>query len=267
MMLRLGSLFLVGLPCLALGAAPGPGKAAPVPPCPSGEAAPDVAALLRRTELLLSGHSSVATFTMSIKTPSWSRKLKLKAWSRGEDFALLRVLEGGPRETGMMTLKREKQLWNYLPKAGRVMKLPSGMLGDSWMGSDFTNDDLVKGNSLAKDFDARVDGIEELEGKKAWHLVLVPRPSAAVVWGRIETWVDQQSCLPLAQRFFDENGKLARRMTFGDFRELGWRKFPARMTIIPAEEGRETSIAYDDIAFDVDVPDDTFSLDRLQQGR
>ena len=205
--------------------------------------------------------------TMSIRTPAWSRSIKLQVWARGKDFALIRVLEGGPRETGMMTLKREKQLWTWLPQAGRVMKLPSGMMGDSWMGSDFTNDDLVRGDSFVDDFQAAITGVEKTGGRDAWRVVLRPRPSAVVVWDRIEVLIDRANCLPVLEDFFDEDGTLARRMAFSDFRQIGWRLFPFKMTVVPAEQGRETSIAYSGIQFDVDIPADTFSLQRLRQGR
>jgi len=147
------------------------------------------------------------------------------------------------------------------------MKLPSGMMGDSWMGSDFTNDDLVKGNSLIDDFLSTLEGVEKAGDRDAWHLVLEPKPSAVVVWGRIEMLIDRRSCLPVSESFYDEEGKLAREMKFSDFRQIGWRQFPARMTVTPEEKGRETSIAYSEIAFDVDIPEDTFSLQRLRQGR
>lgn len=238
-----------------------------LPPCPSGSAAPDVNTLVERIELLLNGRSSVAVMTMAIRTPSWSRSLELKIWAEGKDYALVRVLAGGPRETGMMTLKREKQLWNWLPQAGRVMKLPSGMMGDSWMGSDFTNDDLVRGTSLADDFESRVAGVERVDGREAWHVVLVPKPAAVIVWGRVEMLIDRKSCLPIVERFYDEDGGLAREMRFSDFRTIGWRQFPARMTVTPAEPGRETSVTYSEIEFDVKLPADTFSLQRLRQGR
>jgi len=251
---------------LAVTARPADAQAG-VPACPSGSEKPDVPELIKRIDQLLSGRSSVGVMTMSIKTPSWSRSLKMKIWSQGKDYALVRVLEGGPRETGMMTLKREKQLWNWLPQAGRVMKLPSGMLGDSWMGSDFTNDDLVRGNSLTDDFDAGAAAIDKAEGRDAWHVVLNPKPTAVVVWGRIELRIDRASCLPIVEHFFDEDGKLARRMVFADFRQIGWRQFPGKMTVIPAEKGRETSIVYSEMQFDVDLPSDTFSLQRLRQGR
>jgi outer membrane lipoprotein-sorting protein len=237
------------------------------PPCPSTADTPDAAAMIRRIDQLLTGRSSVGVMTMSIKTPAWSRSLKLKIWSQGKDLALVRVLEGGPRETGMMTLKREKQLWNWLPQAGRVMKLPSSMLGDSWLGSDFTNDDLLKGNSLTDDFNVAISGIEKIAGGDAWRAVLDPKPTAVVVWGRIEMLIDRRNCLPVEEQFFDEDGKPARQMRFSDFRQIGWRQFPAKMTVVPAEKGRETSITYSEIQFDVDIPADTFSLDRLRQGR
>ena len=251
----------------AIGPAALPAQSQPLPPCPSRAERPDPAALVTRLDQLLAGRSSAGVMTMSIRTPSWSRSVKLQAWSKGRDFALIRVLEGGPRETGMMTLKREKQLWTWLPQAGRVMKLPSGMMGDSWMGSDFTNDDLVRGDSMVDDFATSLAGVEKIERGDAWRVVLRPRPGAVVVWDRVEVLIDRSNCLPLLEEFFDEDGTLARRMTFSDFRQIGWRRFPFRMTVVPAEQGRETSIAYSEIAFDVDVPDDTFSLQRLRQGR
>ena len=240
---------------------------ADLPACPSGEDKPDVVALMQRTERVLEGRSMVAVMTMGIKTPSYQRTVKMKLWTKGRDYALVRVLEGGPRETGMMTLKREKQLWNYLPQAGRVMKLPSGMMGDSWMGSDFTNDDLVRGSSIATDFVSTVDKTVEHEGRKAWFVTLKPRPEAKVVWGKVELVLDRQSCVPLEQRFYDEEGVLARRMSYGELKPLGWRTFPMKLTMVPAETGRETSIRYESIELDVDVADDTFSLRRLQSGR
>jgi hypothetical protein len=183
--------------------------------------------------------------------------------TKGEDYALIRIVEGGPREVGMMTLKREKQLWNYLPLAGRVMKLPSGMLGDSWMGSDFTNDDLVRGSSMSKDFDAKAAP----QGDAQWLVTLVPKKDAVVVWGKIEMLIDRKTCLPSEQRFFDEEQKLARRMVFADVKKIGWRQFPTKLTVIPGDAGKETTIEYADVAFDVEISDDTFSVHRLQQGR
>ena len=255
-------LLLIATPARAADAPP-PG----LPACPTASDRPDAAPLIKRIEQLMEGRSTAGTMTMAIKTPAWSRKLKMKIWSKGRDYALVRVLEGGPRETGMMTLKREKQLWNYLPQAGRVMKLPSGMLGDAWMGSDFTNDDLVRGTSIVSDFDTKVTGTLTHDGRKAWRLVLVPRPRAVVVWGKVEMIVDRASCVPLLERFYDEDGKLARTMSLGDIRAIGWRRFPARMAVKPQDARRETVVTWEEIRFDIDVPDDTFSLHRLQRGR
>ena len=252
---------LIALASLAAGPPPG------VPPCPTGEDAPDVTALVKRTEQLLDGKSSVALMSMQIKTPSWQRKLKLQIHSSGKQFALIRIVEGGPREVGMMTLKRDDQLWNYLPQAGRVMKLPSGMMGDSWLGSDFTNDDLVKGSSITDDYASAVTGTIDQDGRKAWQLVLTPKPNAVVVWGKVEMVVDRQTCVPLLERFYDEEGKLARKLSFSDIKKVGWRDFPSKLTVQPSEAGRETTLVYEEISFDQDIPEDTFSLHRLQRGK
>lgn len=244
-----------------------PGAPPPdLPACPTADEKPAVAPLLKRVERVMEGRSSVAVMKMGIKTPAYERALKMKIWSRGRDFALVKVLEGGPRETGMMTLKREKQLWNYLPQAGRVMKLPSGMLGDSWMGSDFTNDDLVRGSSIVDDYTSTVDQVLEHDGRKAWLITLSPRPGAKVVWGKVQMVLDRERCMPLEQRFFDEEGVLTRKLSYSDLKDLGWRTFPMKMTVTPAEQGRQTVITYESIELDVDVPEDTFSLRRLQQG-
>ena len=252
---------------LALMIAASDAPPADLPACPTAEETPNVVPLIQRTERVLEGRSSVAVLTMAIKTPQYERAIKMKLWSKGRDFTLVRVLEGGPRETNMMTLKREKQLWNYLPQAGRVMKLPSGMMGDSWMGSDFTNDDLVKGSSISTDFTSKVEKTIEHEGRKAWFVTLTPKPEAKVVWGKVEMILDRETCIPLEQRFYDEDNALARRMTYGELKKVGWRTFPMKLTIFPAEKGRQTQMTYESVELDVDVPDDTFSLRRLQQGR
>lgn len=263
---RTRAMVLAALLLSCAAAARGAAPARP-PPCPSDAASPDPARLLQRVEQALEGRSSAGTLSMRITTSSWTRSLKLKFWSKGEGLALLRILDGGPREIGMMTLKRDKQLWNYLPQAGRVMKLPAGMLGDSWMGSDFTNDDLVNGSSLVDDFTTRVDGLATHEGRAAWRVVLTPRPGAAIVWGQVEMLVERATCVPLVNRFFDEDGKLARTMTYSDLRTVGWRQFPARVVVTPADAARTTVVSYDEIQFDLELPDDMFSLHRLQQGR
>jgi len=238
-----------------------------VPACPNGSASPNAAVLIARIDRLLRGRSLVGTLTMSVTTPAWQRTLKFKVWSRGEDLALIRVLEGGPREIGMLTLKRDRQMWNWLPQAGRVMKLPAGMLGDAWMGSDFTNDDLVRGSSWTADFVAALSDAREPGGQELWRVVLTPKPSAVVVWGRIDMLVDARTCQPLAQLFYDEDFALVRRIDLSEIKRVGWREFPSKMTVTPSEPGRSTTLTYDDVAFDADIPDETFSLQRLRQGR
>jgi outer membrane lipoprotein-sorting protein len=135
------------------------------------------------------------------------------------------------------------------------------------MGSDFTNDDLVRGSSIATDFESSVDKTIEHEGRKAWFVTLKPKASAKVVWGKVELLLDRASCVPLEQRFYDEDGTLARRMAYGNPKTVGWRTFPMKLTVTPAEKGRQTAMDYESVELDGEVPDDTFSLRRLQQAR
>ena len=251
----------------AVAAAWAAGPPADAVSCPAGADNPDASALVKRFEQLMRGQSMIGTVTMTVKKPSWSRTLKFKVWSQGKDYALVRILEGAASETGMMTLKREKQLWNWLPQAGRLMKLPSGMMGDSWMGSDFTNDDLVNGSSLVDDFASKFEGPAPQGGRAAWKISLTPKPNAVVVWGRVELLIDRGNCDPLAELFYDEDGKLVRTMTFGEYQKIGWRMMPMKISVMPVEAGRETTLTYSEAQFDVPVPASTFSLERLRQGR
>jgi len=127
-----------------------------------------------------------------------------------------------------------RQVGSVLGVSLRVALMGSPV-GDAWMGSDFTNDDLVRGSSLVDDFDCQVTGTAKHDGRDVWRVVLNPKPKAVVVWGKIEMLVERASCVPLHQRFYDEDGKVARTMTFGDVRSIGWRRFPARMSITPAD--------------------------------
>ena len=227
---------------------------------------PKARELVRKIDDLYRSDSSYARIEMEIVTPDWRRTLALKGWTQGQSKTLIRILEP-KKEAGIGTLRLGNEMWNYLPKTDKVIKIPPSMMMSSWMGSDFTNDDLVRGSSLVEDYEAKVLGVEKAGEREVWRIGLTPKPDSPVVWGKVEMLVDRQSCLPVKQVFFDEEGKEARRLEYGDFRQVGWRQFPARMTFIPSDENRQTSILYDQIEFDLDISDDTFGLHRLRQGR
>lgn len=225
---------------------------------------PDVDALLNHLDDLYRSTSSIARLEIVVTSKRTTRTLRVKAWSRGEEEVLV-LIEAPPREAGTATLRVGENLWNYLPKIARTIRIPpSAMLG-SWMGTDFTNDDLVKESSLRKDFTARVD--RRSDSPAGWWLTLDVKPGVVGRWARKEILVSDEQ-LPIAERHFDRKGRLARAMAFDEITVLGGRRLPSRIVLTPVDaEGQKTELRYLDIEFSVTLPSDTFSLSRLERVR
>ncbi len=225
---------------------------------------PDVDALLQHLDDLYRSKSSIARIQIDVTSPRNTRTLRLRAWSRGEEEVLV-LVEAPPREEGTATLRVGNNLWNYLPKIARTIRVPPAAMLGSWMGTDFTNDDLVKESSLRKDFVARID--RRSDAPAGWWLVLEVKPGVVGRWARIEVLVSDER-LPVAERHYDRKGRLARTMQFDEVKVLGGRRLPTRISLVPTDsEGRRTEMRYLDVQFDVPLPDDTFSLSRLEHVR
>jgi hypothetical protein len=225
---------------------------------------PDVDRLLARMDDLYRSKSSIARMELTVTTPRNTRTLRIQAWTRGEEDALI-VVEAPPREAGTATLRVGENLWNWLPRIARTIRVPPSMMLGSWMGTDFTNDDLVKESSLRKDFAARVD--RRSVEPAGWWLALEAREGVVGRWARIELLVGDDD-LPIVERHFDRKGRLARTMTFDEVKVLGGRRLPARMLLVPeGEPGKKTEMRYLEARFDVALPDDVFSLSRLERSR
>jgi len=227
----------------------------------SDSTAIDAAALIRKIETQYQGRSSHGTLTMTIRTRQWSRSLVMEAWSEGRDRFLTRILD--PRkERGTCTLKVGNDIWNYFPRIDRLVKIPSSLMGDRWMGSHLTNDDLVKEN--------KVDELYELtvEHRKGANVTIlgIPRPAAAVVWGKIRYEADLEREVPVRVTYFDEENRLVRTMTFTDLKRIGGRWLPMRFSVKPQEEpDEETVLEYGNLTFDVPLEKGLFSIQRLRQ--
>jgi Outer membrane lipoprotein-sorting protein len=201
---------------------------------------------------------------MDIVTAHWHRSLEIKIWSLGADYALARVVQPA-KEAGTATLKVKEAVWNYLPRVDRTIKIPPSLMMGSWMGSHFTNDDLVKESRLIKDYDISVgfDGVRD--GVPVWEFDLRPKPDAAVVWGKIVMQVRRADLLPTWMRYYDEDGTLVRTMTFSDDRRFSGRLVPATLTVQPADKPDEhTTIQYRNLEFDVGLTPEFFSLRSLR---
>jgi outer membrane lipoprotein-sorting protein len=209
--------------------------------------------------------SSRSVMKMTVQTEHYKRTLKMESWSKGEDKSLVRILEP-LKERGTATLKSGKNLYTYLPRTDRTIRLTSGMMQGSWMGSHFTNDDLVKESRLADDYTYKITFEGERGGQGVIEITLTPREEAAVSWGRIVVTVGAKHSLPLEQRYYDEDQALARTVTFSQIKELGGRRVPTRMRMVPADAPAEfTQVDYEQIEFEVKLKDATFSKASLKR--
>jgi outer membrane lipoprotein-sorting protein len=223
--------------------------------------------IVDRVDRMLRGASSRADIAMEIATAHWSRSLEMRVWSLGTEYALIRVT-APPREAGSATLKVREEVWNYLPRVDRTIKIPPSLMMGAWMGSHFTNDDLVKDSRVIEDYDIAIGFEGDRAGVAVWEFTLTPKPNAAVVWGRIVQQVRKADLMPTWARYYDERGTLIRTMTFSDYRTFGARLVPAVMTVRPEDKPDErTVIRYRDLEFDVRLTPDFFSLRNLQARR
>jgi outer membrane lipoprotein-sorting protein len=189
----------------------------------------------------------------------------MKIWSLGTEYALIRVAKP-EKEAGTATLKVGNNIWHYLPKVNRTIKIPTSMMMASWMGSHFTNDDLVKDSQLIRDYFIAISFEGERNGVAVYEFTLTPKPQAAVVWGKVVIEVRQADLMPTWQRYEDEQGVLVRELTFSAYKTMAGRLIPTRMEMRPTDKpGEQTVIMYDDLAFDVSLSEDTFSLRNLER--
>ena len=220
--------------------------------------------LLDSTDDMYRGESSVSTMTMTVQTERWTRSMSMKVWTQGEERSLIQILSP-PKEAGMATLKVEDNIWNYLPKVDRTMKVPASMMSGAWMGSHFTNDDLVKESRMADDYTFAITDEPSTNPDGLYVVECTPRPDAPVVWGKVVVRVRGSDRIPTEITYWDEKANLARTMLFEDIQEFGGRTLPTRMKLVPADKPDEyTELIYDDIAFDADVPASTFTLQALK---
>lgn len=223
--------------------------------------------LVEHVERLLWGKTNRGVSEMTVITPNWTRTMKLQFWMDRPRYTLIRIL-APPKDQGIGSLRIRAEMWNYLPKVERVIKIPSSMMLQSWMGSDFTNDDLVKESSMLEDYTHTLLGVEKLDGMPAYRVQSIPRPEAPVVWGKIVYFIGVADHLPLKEEYYDERGELIKVMTFGDVGPLGGRVIPRRWTMQPvAKPGNRTVMVIDAISFDKPIDPDFFSLANLRNPR
>ena len=221
--------------------------------------------ILRSIDNLWRGSSSHAITTMQVKTQHYTRNMRMEGWSKGKEQTLFRVLEP-KKEKGTVTLKSGTHIYTYLPKTDRKIRLTSGMMMGTWMGSHITNDDLVKEARLEDDYDARISFEGLRDGQNIIEFTLIPKPEAAVVWGQLVLVVLADTSTPLSEVFYDEEMQIARTFTFSDMKLLAGRQRPSVMRVVPADKPEEfTEFVYESLELDIDISDRFFSVSNLKR--
>jgi outer membrane lipoprotein-sorting protein len=239
-------------------------QSAPLEPPP---ATPSARELAERVEQNFRGESGFLDATMIVDSPRLPepRRVRFQSWDdRRGKRSFIRILEPA-KDHGSTFLKLDRNLWSYVPRVERTIRIPPSMMLQSWMGSDFTNDDLVRESSVLDDYDHAWLGVDPSQpGGRAFVIEYRPRENAPVVWGRIVAWIDPVKLAPLRQEFFDEDGVKLRVMTLGDFREVRGRSYPHRWTMTPLEKpGNETAIEVNAVRFDEKFDDEIFTQRNL----
>jgi hypothetical protein len=221
--------------------------------------------ILNNVDDIYRSNASHGILTLSVKTSNWQRSLTLEQWSKGNDMHLLKVLKP-KKEKDLATLRVDNNVWNYMPKVKRVVKIPSSMMSSSWMGSHFTNDDLVKQSRMVIDYDFSITYEGLRDGVDIVEISCIPKKNAAVVWGKVEVIVYRNDFIPLNIVYYDEDLKLSRTLKFSNIQVLGGKKIPLQMKMVPTDEPEEsTAILWEKIEFDIVIKDDFFSLRKLQE--
>jgi outer membrane lipoprotein-sorting protein len=226
---------------------------------------PKATALVLKSEQNTMGDSLQSTVTMTITRGSSQRELKFKIQQWKREKALVKVLEPRKdRDTG--SLRLGMGLWQYLPNINRVVRIPPSMMLQSWMGSDFTNDDLVKTSSLSRDYTHQIEGTDTIDGQAVTKIVCDPKPDAPVVWGKVRLWVRTADGVSIRQEFFSEHGELLKVMNGTVVKTIGKHTLPTVLTMtVPKKPGDQTTMRFEGVVFDQSIEDSVFTQENLRR--
>ena len=227
----------------------------------------DPRAIMQRMEDNMRGDASYTEMSMETVRPRYTREISMKGWMMGDDYSLI-VVTAPARDEGTSFLKRENEIWNYVPNIDRTVKMPPSMMSQSWMGSDFTNDDLVQGSSTVDDYDHKLLGKETIDGVECYKIEMTPHPETPVVYEKIIRWISTGTYLPVKVENYDEYGDLVSSIHFSEVKNLGGRDLPAVMEMIPHDKrGHKTIIRTHKIDFSVNLNERFFSQQNMRNVR
>ena len=226
--------------------------------------AQDATSIVKKADERMRGNTLQSEMIIRTIRPSWSREMQCKTWMKGTVFAMI-LIQSPAKDKGIVFLKRKKEVWNWMPTLERNIKLPPSMMSQSWMGTDFTNDDLVKESSVVEDYTHTVSGDTAIDNRSCYVILMIPKPEAAVVWSKVIVCIDKKDYLELHSRFYDEDGKLINTMNSYDVKMMDGRLIPTRFEMIPADKkGQKTEMIYKSIKYNKPIEDNFFTTEKMK---
>ena len=224
--------------------------------------------IIRKADEKFNGEkTSTSIMAMTIVRPTWERTIEFKNWTSGREYALT-LITSPAKDKGQSFLKRQQEMWNWNPTISRLIKLPPSMMSQGWMGSDYTNDDILKESSVVNDYDHEIVGEEEYDGRTCYLIKMVAKEDAAVIWGHQLRWIDKKDFLFLKSELYDEDGYLVRTELGSEIKTMDGRLIPTRIELIPAEEeGLMTIIEMKELKFNEAIKDSFFSQQNMKRVR
>lgn len=227
----------------------------------------DATEIVKKADQHMRANSSYSEMKMTIIKPEWSRTMGMKIWALEPNFTLIYITEPA-RDKGSVTLKRNTEVWNWIPAAQKIIKIPPSMMLQSWMGSDFTNDDLVKESSIVQDYDHTLLGNEKLGDYECWKIELKPKPEAGVVWDKIIMWITKDNYLEKKAEYYDETGNVVKTFTGSEPKKMDDRVVFSHWEMVPNDKpGHKTILQYDKIDFNININQSFFSEQNMKRVR
>ena len=223
--------------------------------------------IIEKADEKVRGKTNHSILEMQIIRPTWNRTISMKSWSNGLDYSMT-YITAPAKDKGQVFMKRETEMWNWMPSIGRMIKIPASMMSQGWMGSDYTNDDILKESSIVRDYEHSIDKEETIEGLTCYKIQMVPKEEAAVIWAKVYKWITKDEFIQIKSEYYDEDDDLVKSDFGYDFKEMDGRLIPTRIEIVPADgEGKKTVILLKEVQFDIELPASYFSQQNMKRIR
>ncbi|MCF6239987.1 MAG: outer membrane lipoprotein-sorting protein [Bacteroidales bacterium] len=223
--------------------------------------------IMIKADNLQRGKSNKSQMTMQIIRPKWTRTISMKSWSKGKDYSMTYILAPA-KDKGQVFMKRKNEMWNWVPTINRMIKLPPSMMSQGWMGSDYSNDDILKESSIVVDYEHKIIGEEKVSDLDCYKIEMIPKEDAAVTWGKVIKWISKKEYWQIKTEYYDEDDELIRTEIASEIKNFGDRRLPSKLEIIPADKpGHKTLVRINSATFNINIDENFFSQQNMKRVR